>query len=192
MSDILGEAVNFFSTTPALSFPPPIVPGGGVYAIYYIGGFPLYKKLSDLNAAGFVVPIYVGKAVPPGWRTARSTEVEGSVVGRLREHSGSIRQTSNLDINDFRCRFMILSGYESGLIAPIEAALIGKYNPIWNSIISGFGIHAPGKGRYNQAISEWDVLHPGRSFVRFMTGGKSDQTLAEAKIKRYLDGLRLS
>ena len=41
--------------------------GAGIYAIYYIGDFPLYKPIADLNCDGrFNWPIYVGKAVPPG------------------------------------------------------------------------------------------------------------------------------
>ncbi|WP_243147425.1 Eco29kI family restriction endonuclease [Scytonema sp. UIC 10036] len=33
------------------------------------------------------------------------------------------------------------------------------------SIISDFGIHAPGRGRGAQMRSMWDEIHPGRSFA---------------------------
>ncbi len=40
--------------------------------------------------------------------------------------------------------------------------LIRHFQPVWCSIISGFGIHAPGKGRGGQMRSMWDEIHPGR------------------------------
>src|ERR1700721_2775076 len=46
-----------------------------------------------------------------------------------------------------------------------EAVLIGHYQPLWNGFVQGFGIHAPGSGRDKQARSDWDTLHPGRSFA---------------------------
>jgi hypothetical protein len=38
--------------------------GAGIYAIYYKGNFPLYKKISEKNKKDFVQPIYAGKAIP--------------------------------------------------------------------------------------------------------------------------------
>ncbi|MBN1176697.1 MAG: Eco29kI family restriction endonuclease [Dehalococcoidales bacterium] len=55
-------------------------------------------------------------------------------------------------------------------VAPVEAELIRKYEPVWNTIIDGFGNHDPGSGRYNQAPSEWDVIHPGRLWASRLTG----------------------
>lgn len=43
---------------------------------------------------------------------------------------------------------------ESDLVVPVEAELIRKYRPLWNTIIDGFGNHLAGSGRYNQARSE--------------------------------------
>lgn len=51
------------------------------------------------------------------------------------------------------------------LVAWGEAILIRHFQPVWCSIISGFGIHAPGKGRGAQMRSMWDQIHPGRSFA---------------------------
>jgi hypothetical protein len=50
---------------------------------------------------------------------------------------------------------------EADLIATVEAQMIRLYRPLWNSVISGFGIHAPGGGGSGQAPSEWDTLYPG-------------------------------
>lgn len=44
--------------------------GAGVYAIYYTGDFPLYKKIAAANKYEFLQPIYAGKAVPQGARKA--------------------------------------------------------------------------------------------------------------------------
>ena len=34
------------------------------------------------------------------------------------------------------------------------------HSPLWNTTVDGFGNHDPGKGRYEQAISDWDVPDP--------------------------------
>lgn len=68
--------------------------------------------------------------------------------------------------------------------------LISMYsNPLWNSIIDGFGNHDPGKGRYNQAVSEWDFLHPGRVWVERLTGQKPVMKNILHKIKSYAETL---
>jgi hypothetical protein len=169
---VVDAAITFFDGTPVHTLPPPSsFIGTGVYALYYIGNFELYEEIAHSNRNICVKPVYVGKAVPPGWRTARSTESDLPVLyRRLQEHARSIQQAKNLQIGDFLCRFMILSGIESDLIVPVEAELIRRYRPLWNSVVDGFGNHDPGRGRYNQARSEWDVLHPGRPWAERLTG----------------------
>ncbi|MBJ7019458.1 Eco29kI family restriction endonuclease, partial [Vibrio cholerae] len=83
-------------------------------------------------------------------------------------------QAVNLDENEFLCRFMVLQGNATEMISTIESYLIRQYSPLWNSYIDGFGINAPGKGRYNQQPSEWDTLHPGRSYDKMLTGESRD------------------
>ncbi|MBN1889019.1 MAG: Eco29kI family restriction endonuclease [Thermoflexales bacterium] len=169
---VVDEAIEFFVTTSMYTLPPPgDFVGNGVYALYYTGDYGLYARLSALNKVSAVQPIYVGKAVPHGWRAARSTDSTAPVLyRRLLEHARGIEQAENLCVGDFSCRFMILEGVESDLVVPVEAALIRRYKPLWNSVVDGFGNHDPGKGRYNQARSEWDVLHPGRPWARRLTG----------------------
>jgi len=148
---VVNEAIEFFNRTPVYELPPPdSFAGTGVYGLYYIGGYELYAEIARLNQRNCVRPIYVGKAVPPGWRAARSRKTEAPVLyGRLQEHARSIQQTENLRVGDFLCRFVILNGVESDLIVPAEAELIRRYKPLWNSVVDGFGNHDPGKGRYN-------------------------------------------
>ena len=169
---VVEEAIEFFTETPVYKLPPPVrFVGTGVYALYYLGDFDLYTRIANLNCGAETQPIYIGKAVPPGWRAARTQETDAPVLyRRLREHTRSIEQAANLAIDDFRCRFMILGGIESDLVVPVEAELIRGRGPLWNSVIDGFGNHDPGSGRYNQAKSEWDVLHPGRPWADRLTG----------------------
>ena len=167
-ASVVREAILFFENTPIQPLPPAeSFFGVGVYSLYYKGNFPLYSHITSANLERLTTPIYVGKAVPPGWRTARkSSETKSRTLYlRLREHKRSVEQATNLDSADFFCRFMILTGTESDLITAIEAQLIRRYTPLWNCAVDGFGNHDPGGGRYDQARSEWDVLHPGRSWV---------------------------
>lgn len=68
------------------------------------------------------------------------------------------------------CRFVIFEGDGSDMIGTIEAALIKLHKPLWNSCVDGFGNHDPGKGRYEQAKSDWDVLHSGRVWADRLNG----------------------
>jgi hypothetical protein len=191
---VVDEAITFFTLTPVHRLPmPDRFIGTGVYGLYYVGDFEIYSRMAELNQEACVYPIYVGKAVPSGWRTARVTESEAPVLyRRLREHTRSIQQATNLRVEDFQCQFMILGGSESDLVVPVEAELIRRYRPLWNSAVDGFGNHDPGKGRYNQARSEWDVLHPGRPWAERLTGESPRLEGAVAKIQQSLRRLRFS
>jgi len=81
---------------------------------------------------------------------------------------------------------MILNQPESDLITVLEADLIRLYTPLWNSVIDGFGIHDPGSGRYGQAQSEWDMLHPGRAWVARMPRIKTTREAIIAKVRQAL------
>ena len=190
--EIIKDTIRFFNGTPVIELPCKArFEGTGVYAIYYIGKNPLYRSLVERNRIDFSVPVYVGKAVPRGWRQARTanqtTKKSYELYSRLREHSRSIQQTETLEDDFFYCRFIILENEESSLIGTVEAALIRLYKPIWNTVVDGFGNHDPGKGRYNQAKSEWDVMHPGRSWADKCTGVASNSNVIEEKIRQYLN-----
>lgn len=191
---VVQEAIKFFAGTPVHPLPPADrFFSGGVYALYYVGNFKLYRHIAALNSTSLSQPIYVGKAVPPGWRTARaasSAEII-SLRGRLGEHARNIGQVKNVDVASFRTRFMILEGLESDLVVSVEAELIRRYRPLWNCVVDGFGNHDPGKGRYNQARSEWDVLHPGRPWADRLTGKSPRMKDILAKIERSKQALTL-
>lgn len=183
---VVRDAVNFLMATPVRSLPPSgSFPGTGVYAIYYTGSLPLYTKLAELNKNKTIQPIYVGKAVPYGWRTARTPSSTSTqpLYRRLCEHAHGIRDAINLEISEFCCRFAILGGIETDLIGAVEAELIRLHRPIWNTLLEGFGNHDPGRGRYNQARSEWDVLHPGRPWAERLTGLSPDLASIHEKLQ---------
>ncbi|MCQ2318078.1 MAG: Eco29kI family restriction endonuclease [Bacteroidales bacterium] len=185
-AEIIKDTIRFFNGTPVHLLPPPEnFIGAGVYAIYYIGESPLYKHLYEANRISFEQPIYVGKAVPRGWRQARLQEASNELFTRLNDHENSIVQAKNLRIDDFRCRFMILEDAAADMIGTVEASLIRQYKPIWNSCIDGFGNHDPGSGRYDQAKSDWDILHPGREWADRLRGEHTTQKEIKRKALAY-------
>jgi len=195
--ELVKDAVRFFNGTPVLNLPPPeSFLGTGVYALYYIGKMPLYAKYGEINRLAYRAAIYVGKAVPSGWRQSRVSDnpldQSRELCNRLRQHSGNIQDASGLSINDFMCRFMIFEDAGSDMIGTIEAALIKLYTPLWNSIVDGFGNHDPGSGRYEQARSDWDVLHPGRQWGLKCKGTPRKRAAILADITSHLSRLSVS
>ena len=192
--EIIKETIRFFDATPVHSLPiAERFQGTGVYALYCIAQSGIYSRLNALNQTAFRLPIYVGKAVPKGWRQARQfSPVQGKsyeLSNRLREHSRNLNYGEGLEISDFFCRFIILENKATALIGTIEAALIQKYKPIWNTLIDGFGNHDPGKGRYQQAKSDWDVCHPGRAWAQKCRGVPADREELYRKIEDFLNDL---
>ena len=187
LTRVVQEAMQFLAGTPVHALPPETFSGAGVYLLYYAGTFAPYAHITRHNQQSPRQPIYIGKADPPGSRTGRSSGAgeQRALYQRLREHAGSITNVPNLGVQDFQCRFMILNDPETDLISTVEAALIRTYDPLWNAVVDGFGNHDPGKGRYNQAPSEWDVLHPGRPWVERLTGHPPRLEEIRAKIQQH-------
>lgn len=185
-AEIIKDTIRFFNGTPVHVLPPPEnFIGAGVYALYYIGKSQLYLPLYEQNRISFAQPIYVGKAVPKGWRQARAQEASHELFARLNDHFRSITAARNLKAEDFRCRFMILEDAATDMIGTVEASLIRHYKPVWNSGIDGFGNHTPGAGRFQQAKSDWDVIHPGREWADKCTGKASSKKEVEQRIKDF-------
>jgi hypothetical protein len=194
LDEIIKDTIRFFNGTPVHRVPvSDRFSGTGVYAIYCVAKSGIYSKFHLINRTAFRVPIYVGKAVPKGWRQSRQLSSKQSksyeLSSRLREHSRSIDLGENLELADYFCRLMILEGKESDLIGTVEAALIRKYQPIWNTLIDGFGNHDPGRGRYEQAKSDWDVCHPGRAWANKCLGRHADKDVLYKSIESFLDKL---
>ena len=188
--ELVKDAVRFFNGTPVHPLPPPeIFLGTGVYALYYTGQNPLYKKYAELNRLSYRYPIYVGKAVPKGWRQSRisdsSLTQSRELHSRLREHGRNIAIGAELSIDEVMCRFVILEDDASDMIGTMEAALIKLNQPLWNVAIDGFGNHDPGRGRYEQAKSDWDVIHPGRTWAERCNGTPKQRSVIVSAIERH-------
>lgn len=161
-------------------------PGAGVYALYYGGELPLYKRLVERNSTfEIITPIYVGKAVPPGSRkggTDFDSAIGTALYNRLRIHTDSIKQAKNLEVQDFRCRYLVV---DDVWIPLAESLLISKFRPLWNLVLDGFGNNPQGKGRKDQKKSRWDVIHPGRKRAEGLLPCALSKTQIEAKITTF-------
>lgn len=196
-AELVKDAVRFSNGTPVHTLPPPEpFLGTGVYALYYTGQNPLYKTYAELNRLSYSYPIYVGKAVPKGWRQSRVSDStlnkSRELISRLREHSRNISACAELTLEDFMCRFVIFEEDGSDMIGTIEAALIKLSKPLWNTVVDGFGNHDPGSGRYEQAKSDWDVIHEGRAWANKCNGAHTEKNVIVAKIQLHLQNIGLS
>ncbi|MGH9541450.1 MAG: Eco29kI family restriction endonuclease [Terriglobales bacterium] len=192
------DKMNLGGSVAAALIRRPVVPlppeagfsGAGIYAIYYLGPFPIYEPIRERNAGGrFEQPIYVGKAVPPG---ARKGERLGlglpagpALFNRLSQHARSIESVDALAVSDFHCRYLVV---EDIWIPLGETLLIARYRPLWNLVVEGFGNHDPGGGRSRQQCSRWDTLHPGRSWAAKLEPNQSPAEEIERLARDFLAG----
>ena len=164
--------------------------GAGIYAIYYAGDFKAYRRVTELNRnERFEQPIYIGKAVPSGARKGGfglDALKEPALFKRINEHAKSIEPAKNLKLKDFFCRYLVL---QDDIWIPLgESLLIGRFQPLWNILIDGFGIHKPGKGREKQARSQWDTLHPGRELAQVLPPNPKSAAELEKIIEDFFAG----
>jgi hypothetical protein len=185
----LGISVaNALLARPMVSLPPEDrFVGAGVYAIYYSGDFPLYARLSaTLREPKTAVPIYIGKAALVGTCTGEfgfDPEIVPELFNKLWQHAESIKQTRNLSLHHFSCRYLVVDD----IWIPLgESLLIEGFVPLWNKVLDGFGNHDPGKGRQQQQKSPWDVIHGGRAWAeRLQPNARTEQQLTEL-VQEYI------
>jgi hypothetical protein len=183
----LGEIVaRHMLASEVEALPPETFSGAGIYAIYYIGEFEPYRPISLCNKSNnYNCPIYVGKAVPEGARKGGFGlgEEPGTVLyQRLKKHAQSIKESENLDLDDFRCRYLVVDDI---WIPLAESILIEMFSPLWNKLVDGFGNNDPGKGRYSQQKAIWDTLHPGRKWAYKLATNTFSKGEIEFKISEY-------
>lgn len=53
--------------------------------------------------------------------------------------------------------------------------------------MDGFGNHDPSKGRYNQQISQWDTIHPGREWATQLKPLEMKEKDLIASIKSFIE-----
>lgn len=183
----VAEALLTKEVHPLAEVPP--FDGAGIYAIYYTGNFKPYEQIAKMNSDGrFMLPIYVGKAVPPGARMGLSNASTAgpALYKRLKEHLDSVKAAENLDVSDFYCRVLVVDD----IWIPLgESLVITRFTPLWNSLIDGFGNHNPGKGRHAGMRPRWDVLHPGRAWASLLAERPETQEQISREAATYLQVL---
>lgn len=182
--------------------------GSGIYALFYKGNLPYYRKLRDAD-----VPIYVGSASPGYDSEGAPNDDARSLVARVSEHHASIKSVEdamanpvtdgntgeeregNLRVEDFRYRvLMVTQGWELAA----EQYLIRFYKPTWNketkrpqkagTLCTGFGKHGDSSSTRANKRSKWDTVHPGRSWAWTIDTKKNDMGTAdiENEIEEHL------
>lgn len=152
--------------------------GAGVYALYYVGDHPAYALITRTE-----IPIYVGKAEAADSHAHSAAEQGEKLYDRLvKDHARSLRSVEqyttelapdNLDatglhplsLEDFECRFLVLASAYAGAV---ERNLIIHHQPIWNresKVCIGFGKHGDDAERRANTRSDWDTIHPGRTWA---------------------------
>lgn len=171
--NLARSVVNALLAAEAVAMPPATeFSGSGVYALYYTGGLPFYEGIASQQCH---TPIYVGKAAPAGGRKGGRSSAEGSseLFRRLRQHGRSVEQAHNLQLSEFRCRYLVVVPVWIDLA---ERFLLEHFRPVWNTVIDGFGNHDPGRGRRAMRRPRWDVVHPGRPWAAAL---QTDETLED-------------
>lgn len=159
--------------------------GAGVYALYYHGKFPAYKALAAINAEKLIEPIHIGKASPSGARKGIELSTQTTALTkRLKDHKKSIEAATNLNIEDFSARWLVM---EDVWITLGESAMIRRHQPVWNARIDGFGNHAPGRGRAKGARPQWDTLHPGRTWAEALPSALKSADELQQDAQEYLE-----
>ncbi|MGW1224595.1 Eco29kI family restriction endonuclease [Streptomyces sp. NPDC002530] len=165
----------------------PPIHGSGIYALYYCGPHPLYREISHPDCLS---PIYVGQARPDGVRKgAKSVGPGVKLWDRLYLHRRSIHAAHDLDLADFKVRFLVSI---EAFVSLAERVMINHYRPVWNSVVDGFGNNDPGAPRRkNGARPPWDELHPGRWWSHpenMPTPSKTPASTSRTRIRALLEG----
>lgn len=108
---------------------------------------------------------------------------------RLAKHSRSIAEVSNLEVDHFSLRFLPVDV----IWIPLgENMLVRNFGPVWNQVVEGFGINAPGKGRRDQRRSQWDVIHAGRKIAEVLPSNDLSEADILDRIARHFRGEKVA
>lgn len=150
--------------------------GSGLYALYYRGhGENLYRPLVNLQ-----IPVYAGQALSSNSATGLRVQDRFPLHARLRKHRTSITE-GGLSIGEFRFRALLLPDVHADLG---ENALRVGYQPVWNSILTGFGSNEQGSATRQSKKTKWDTVHPGRR--RSHGGEVHDSELLKAEVGAHI------
>ena len=107
-----------------------------------------------------------------------------ALYNRLSEHSESVNAVENLNLGDFRCRFLVVDDI---WIPLAESLMIERFSPVWNRVLDGFGNHDPGRGRYSGKMPFWDCVHPGRAWAKRLQPCTYQKEELEQRVIDFLD-----
>ena len=161
--------------------------GAGLYALYYLGNHPAYAPVASPGSRTGGWPIYISRVKSPmekagGESMLRST-LRPVLYRRLCQHAATLNQVENLLAKDFRCRYLVIDDIWVPLAKEL---LIQQYQPVWNTVVPGFGLHPPGAARGLQSRSNWDGFHPGRPWAaRQQPAGRSPEEILERVAAHY-------
>jgi len=127
--------------------------GGGLYAIYYRGTrLRLYEPLRS-----YEIPIYVGQGRSET-RTGSAAERKYPLYTRVfGNHRRSLTDTDM--VSEFVVRLLLTPNVHANLG---ENGLRVFYQPVWNTVLDGFGSNEQGPSTRKSGRSKWDTVHPGR------------------------------
>ncbi|MEU4301872.1 Eco29kI family restriction endonuclease [Kitasatospora aureofaciens] len=150
--------------------------GSGLYALYYRGStVDLYKPL-----VGYQIPVYVGQGASSNSATGKNASATDPVWNRLRNHRTSIMD-GGLPIEEFRFRALLMPDVHANLG---EDGLRRGYQPVWNSVLTGFGSNEQGSTTRQSKKSKWDTVHEGRK--RTHGGIKHDLDALTARASKHI------
>lgn len=183
LGDSIARAIGQAPSSPLSALPQ--FEGAGIYALYYTGDHAAYAPLTSVNRElEDPHPIYVGRAAAKGSRKGTTTADSGTALrSRIAQHARSIESASNLRIEDFSARWLVL---EEVWVNLGESVLIRRHTPVWNALVDGFGNHDPGAGRRQGVRSRWDVLHPGRPWAAVLAPSSESASAIEQDVAQYL------
>jgi hypothetical protein len=169
--------------------PPSRFDGIGLYALYYQGEFLPYSPIASPKEITDRRPIYVGRCVAPGLRHSNrgNAPIASSLYNRLLQHEADLRQAENLHINDFYSQYLVA---DNASLSLAQSILFDRYDPIWNTVIEGFGNHNPGKGRSLARRSDWDTIHPGRPWAKHLLEGVASAGELTARLAKHFAAKR--
>ena len=173
-AELCKDAVRAFNGTPVCGMPPPRFTGSGVYAIYCTAKRGIYERYGNkVNRMGYNVPIYVGKAVPKGWRE-ENPEAFCSlpIKNQILFWQGEIEKTIGVSANDFHCRISQIDEQSLTLIDGMYDTLIDAFHPVWNAVFCSCI-------NKNDVALRWKMIHS----IRFCS--RADKASQE-ELKRLL------
>jgi len=174
-AELCKDAVRAFNGTPVCELPPPRFVGSGVYAIYCTAKKGIYERYGNkVNRMGYNVPIYVGKAVPKGWRQSRTEEIDDLPINEQVElWLRLIKSSIGLRATDFRIRALGSNVVDAGLAHAMHLLMVYAYQPLWNRVFDGCRT-------INDMTMRWAKLHS----VRFR--GKADKAFLD-EVRKFME-----